>query len=164
MVSSPAPVAAAECWRWFISPAWWERRSAGRRCVKAFPANSWSRTTTGGIPTHPLALLSLQLAEEDLQLFDCDAVAGQHAQHVHQQVWKSRVKNRSISESFRGEKPNYYNLYWHFQHINDTMTGQPGIRDKSKDPLLLQSIYFLLMVMMAYYDRSVTCAHTLTLD
>lgn len=74
--------------------------------------HSWSRTTVGGIPTHPLALLPLQLAEEDLQLFYSDAVAGQHAQHVHQQVCKVRVKNRNMSESFRGGKlPNYDNPY-----------------------------------------------------
>lgn len=40
------------------------------------------------IVTHPVAFLPLQLAEEKLQLFDCDAVAGEHAQHVHQQVCK----------------------------------------------------------------------------
>lgn len=38
------------------------------------------------IVTHPVAFLPLQLAEEKLQLFDCDAVAGEHTQHVHQQV------------------------------------------------------------------------------
>lgn len=38
------------------------------------------------IVTHPMAFLPLQLAEEKLQLFDCDAVAGEHTQHVHQQV------------------------------------------------------------------------------
>lgn len=48
--------------------------------------HSWSWTTVGGILTHPLALFPLQLAEEDLQLFYSDAVAGQHTQHVHQQV------------------------------------------------------------------------------
>lgn len=57
-----------------------------------------------GVRTHPLALLPLQLAEEDLQLFYSDAVAGQHAQHVHQQVCKVRVKNRNMSESFRGKE------------------------------------------------------------
>lgn len=40
------------------------------------------------ILTHPLAFLPLQLAEEKLQLFYCDAVAGEHAQHVYQEVWK----------------------------------------------------------------------------
>lgn len=125
--------------------------------------HSWSRTTAGGILTHPLAVLPLQLAEDDLQLFYCDAVAGQHAQHVHQQVCKtSKVKNRNMSEAFRQKWPNYNNLYWHFQHINNTMTPQPGIKDKFKDPLLLKSLYFLLMVMMAYCDRSVTRAHTNT--
>lgn len=55
----------------------------------------------GGVElTHPLALLPLQLAEEDLQLFYRDAVAGQHAQHVHQQVCKtSRVKKRNMSKA-----------------------------------------------------------------
>lgn len=57
-----------------------------------------------GILTHPLALFPLQLAKEDLQLFYSDAVAGQHTQHVHQQVCKARVKNRNMSESFRGKE------------------------------------------------------------
>lgn len=35
------------------------------------------------ILTHPVAFLPLQLAEEKLQLFYRDAVAGKHAQHVH---------------------------------------------------------------------------------
>lgn len=35
------------------------------------------------IVTHPVAFLPLQLAEEKLQFFDCDAVAGEHTQHVH---------------------------------------------------------------------------------
>lgn len=36
------------------------------------------------ILTHPLAFLPLQLAEEKLELFYCDAVAGEYAQHVYQ--------------------------------------------------------------------------------
>lgn len=38
------------------------------------------------IVTHPVAFLPLQLAEEKLQLLDCDAVAGEDTQHVHEQV------------------------------------------------------------------------------
>lgn len=55
-------------------------------------AHSWSQTTSADhsdmILTHPLAFLPLQLAEEKLQLFYCNAVAGEHAQHVYQEVWK----------------------------------------------------------------------------
>ena len=44
--------------------------------------------------THPLASLPLQLAEEELQLFHCDAVAGKHAQHVHKQVCKTAMRTQ----------------------------------------------------------------------
>ena len=36
--------------------------------------------------TGPFAVAGLQQGEQHLELFDCDAVAGQHTQHVHQQV------------------------------------------------------------------------------
>lgn len=36
--------------------------------------------------THPDAVFSSQHAEEQLQLFDRDAVTGHDAQHVHQEV------------------------------------------------------------------------------
>lgn len=80
--------------------------------VQVCGTHSWSWTTVGGILTHPLALLPLQLAEEDLQLFYSDAVAGQHTQHVHQQVWKIRVKIETCQNRSGGKKlANYYNPY-----------------------------------------------------
>lgn len=64
--------------------------ACGMAAVEVLLAHSscWSQTTKtdhrGMTLTHPLAFLPLQLAEEKLQLFYCDAVAGKHAQHVHQ--------------------------------------------------------------------------------
>lgn len=48
-------------------------------------------------PTHPLAFLPLQLAEEKLQLFHCDAVAGKNTQHVHQQVCKTHSRGQRLA-------------------------------------------------------------------
>lgn len=51
--------------------------------------------------THPLAFLALQLAEEKLQLFHCDAVAGEHAQHVDEQVCKTEGRDYTHTETYR---------------------------------------------------------------
>lgn len=40
--------------------------------------------------TYPDAVFSPQHTEEQLQLLDCDAVAGHDSQHVHQEVWQKR--------------------------------------------------------------------------
>lgn len=57
------------------------------------------------ILTHPLAFLPLQLAEEKLQLFDCDAVAGEYTQHVYQQICKAGThkQQRLNTDTFGGE-------------------------------------------------------------
>lgn len=62
--------------------------ACGTAAVEVLLEHSWSQTTKtkhcSTILTHPLAFLPLQLAEEKLELFYCDAVAGEYAQHVYQ--------------------------------------------------------------------------------
>ena len=80
----------AEVWFHMTDLAYVMRALAcGTAAVEVLLAHSSCRSQTtrtdccGMTLTHPLAFFSLQLAEEKLQLFHCDAVAGEHTQHVH---------------------------------------------------------------------------------
>ena len=51
--------------------------------------------------TYPDAIVSPQHTEKQLQLFDCDAVAGHDTQHVHQKVWEQHRQADDKSEHNR---------------------------------------------------------------
>lgn len=107
--SSGAQTAVAVVWShviYLVRVTW--ASACGTAAFKVLLTHSWSRTTETDrraiILTHPLAFLALQLAEEKLQLFYCDAVAGEHTQHVDQQICKAGThkKQRLNTDTYWG--------------------------------------------------------------
>lgn len=91
------------------------------------------------VQAHPYSVLPTQHAEEELQLLHCDAVAGQHAQHVHQQICATGKEKQTVRREI-GKNPNeetqgtpdQQQINCYYVHMRQDMWRQVSFRKYTK--------------------------------